>query len=39
MVITSSDIDRQYYEICAMNELMSALRTGDIWVGGSRRYK
>ena len=39
MVITSSGIDRQYYEICAMNELKGALRAGDIWVRGSRRYK
>lgn len=39
MVITPSGIDRQYYEICAMNELKGALRAGDIWVQGSRRYK
>ncbi|HEB5101474.1 TPA: DUF4158 domain-containing protein, partial [Klebsiella pneumoniae] len=39
MVITPSGIDRQYYEICAMNELKGALRAGDIWIRGSRRYK
>lgn len=39
MVITPSGIDRQYYEICAMNELKGALRAGDIWGRGSRRYK
>jgi len=39
MVITPTGIDRQYYEICAMNELKGALRAGDIWVRGSRRYK
>ena len=39
MVVTPSGIDRQYYEICAMNELKGALRAGDIWVRGSRRYK
>lgn len=39
MVITPSGIDRQYYEICVMNELMGVLRAGDIWVRGSRRYK
>ncbi|KDF14256.1 transposase for transposon [Klebsiella aerogenes MGH 61] len=39
MVITPSGIDRQYYEICAMNELKGALRVGDIWGRGSRRYK
>lgn len=31
--------DRQYYEICAMNELKGALRAGDIWGRGSRHYK
>ncbi len=39
MVITPTGIDRQYYGICAMNELKGALRAGDIWVRGSRRYK
>ncbi len=39
MVITPSGIDRQYYEICVMNELKGVLRAGDIWVRGSRRYK
>lgn len=38
-VIIPTGIDRQYYEICAMNELKGALRAGDIWVRGSRRYK
>ena len=28
MVIAPSGIDRQYYEICAMNELKWALRAG-----------
>lgn len=39
MVIPPSGIDRQYYEICAMNELKGALRAGDIWIRSSRRYK
>ncbi|EDX6968404.1 Tn3 family transposase [Salmonella enterica subsp. enterica serovar Oranienburg] len=30
---------RQYYEFCALSELKGALRSGDIWVKGSRRYK
>ncbi|EQX80650.1 hypothetical protein G938_04976 [Escherichia coli UMEA 3200-1] len=39
VVITPTGIDRQYYEFCALSELKGALRSGDIWVKGSRRYK
>nr|BAT57099.1 transposase [Escherichia coli O169:H41] len=39
VVITPTGIDRQYYECCALSELKGALRSGDIWVKGSRRYK
>ncbi|HDS6532743.1 TPA: Tn3 family transposase [Klebsiella aerogenes] len=39
VVITHAGIDRQYYEFCALSELKGALRSGDIWVKGSRRYK
>lgn len=35
----AATIDRQYYEFCALSELNGALRSGDIWVKGSRRYK
>ncbi|PHM66587.1 transposase [Xenorhabdus sp. KJ12.1] len=38
VVITPAGIDRQYYEFCALSELKGALRSGDIWVKGSRRY-
>ncbi len=31
-------IDRRYYELCVLWELRGALRSGDIWVEGSRRY-
>jgi hypothetical protein len=31
-------IDRRYYELCALWELRAALRAGDVWVDGSRRY-
>src|ERR1700730_704578 len=31
-------IDRRYYELCALCELRAALRAGDVWVDGSRRY-
>ena len=39
LVLTPSGIDRKYYEFCVMNELKGALRSGDIWVKGSRRYR
>lgn len=31
-------IHRRGYEICTLSELKNALRAGDIWVKGSRRY-
>jgi TnpA family transposase len=38
-VFADGDIDRRYYELCAMAELKNALRAGDIWVVGSRQYR
>jgi TnpA family transposase len=32
-------VDRRYYELCAMSELKNALRSGDVWVEGSRQHK
>ncbi len=31
-------IDRHYYEMCVLWELRGALRAGNIWLEGSRRY-
>jgi TnpA family transposase len=31
-------IDRCYYELCVLTELRNGLRSGDVWVEGSRRY-
>jgi hypothetical protein len=39
LVITDEGIDRRYYELCALSELRNALRSGDIWVQGSRQFK
>jgi TnpA family transposase len=39
LVVTHEGIDRRYYEICVMSELKNALRSGDIWVEGSRQFK
>lgn len=39
LVMTDDGIDRRYYEICVLSELKNALRSGDIWVEGSRQFK
>lgn len=31
-------IDRRYWELCVLTALRWALRSGDVWVEGSRRY-
>jgi TnpA family transposase len=38
-VFTEAGLDRRYYELCALTELRNALRSGDIWVTGSRQFK
>lgn len=38
-VVEDRKINRQYYELCVMDELRLALRSGDIWVEGSRKYR
>jgi len=39
LVLTDDGIDRRFYEMCVMAELKNALRSGDIWVQGSRQFK
>ncbi|MBE2887219.1 Tn3 family transposase [Geobacter anodireducens] len=39
LVMIEGGIDRRYYELCALSELRNALRSGDIWVHGSRQFK
>jgi TnpA family transposase len=39
VVVTDTGIDRRYYELCALSELKNALRSGDVWVQGSRQFK
>ncbi|WP_407251336.1 Tn3 family transposase [Klebsiella pneumoniae] len=39
LVMTDTGIDRRYYELCALSEMKNALRSGDIWVQGSRQFK
>lgn len=39
LVFAEDGIDRRYYELCALSELKNALRSGDVWVQGSRQFK
>ncbi|WP_427131691.1 Tn3 family transposase [Pseudarthrobacter sp. S9] len=39
LVVTEDGVDRRYYELCALSELKNALRSGDVWVQGSRQFK
>lgn len=32
-------LDRRFYELCVLSELKNSLRSGDIWVEGSRQFK
>jgi hypothetical protein len=38
-VFVEGGIDRCFYELCALSELCLGLKSGDIWVEGSRRYR
>jgi len=38
-VMTKDGFDRRYYELCVLAELRNALRSGDMWVPGSRQFK
>ncbi|MBX9799981.1 MULTISPECIES: Tn3 family transposase [Azonexaceae] len=38
-VVKDDGIDRRFYELCALSELKNALRSGDVWVPGSRQFK
>ncbi|MDE9590521.1 hypothetical protein KKJ23_23555, partial [Xenorhabdus bovienii] len=38
-VVKDGGIDRHFYELCALSELKNAVRSGDIWVPGSRQFK
>jgi len=38
-VRTTDGLDRHYYELCALSRLRDHLRSGDIWIPGSRQYQ
>ena len=39
LVFTENGLDRGFYEFCALTELKNALRSGDMWVAGSRQFR
>lgn len=39
VVFTDTGIHPGFYELCVMVELKNALRSGDMWVKGSRQYR
>jgi len=39
LVFTEAGLDRRSYELCALSELKNSLRSGDIWVEGSRQFR
>jgi len=39
LVRTPAGLNRRYYELCVLSELRNSLRSGDIWVPGSRQFK
>lgn len=38
IVGSDGQISRRYWELCLLSALRDALRAGDVWVAGSRRY-
>ena len=38
-VMQGSEFDRRFYELCVLFELRNALRSGDLWVIGSRQFR
>jgi TnpA family transposase len=39
LVEVDGGIDRRFYELCVLSELKNGLRSGDIWVQGSRQFR
>ena len=38
-VYQDEGLDRRYYELCALSELRNRLRSGDVWVPGSKQFQ
>ena len=39
LVRNEDGLNRRFYELCVLSELKNSLRSGDIWVHGSRQFK
>ena len=39
LIVADGGVDRHHWELCVLSELRLALRSGDVWVQGSRRYQ
>src|SRR5260364_470500 len=39
LVFKAEGVDRHFYELCTLSALKNALRSGDLWVQGSRQFK
>lgn len=39
VVRNEDELERRFYELCVLSELKNSLRSGDIWVQGSRQFK
>lgn len=39
LVFKEDGLDRRFYELCTLSELKNSLRSGDIWVKGSRQFR
>jgi len=39
LIFKENNIDRKFYELCVMSELKNRLRSGDIWIKNSYRFK
>ncbi|CCH47872.1 Tn3 family transposase [Pseudodesulfovibrio piezophilus] len=38
-IFETDGLNRRYYELCALSELRNRLRSGDVWVPGSRQFE
>ena len=39
LVSTEEEIDRRFFELCVLSAVKDALRSGDLWIPGSRQFK
>ncbi len=39
VIDNGGNINRRYYELCTLYRLRESIRSGDIWIKGSRRYR